>query len=149
MRFEALHHSHEVGQRARQPIQFICHDTIHQACLDVTQQALQRRPLQRAAGEAAIVVAIAHQHPALGALTGHVGLTGIALRIQRVELLLQPLVGGFARIDRAAKLLRGGRHGRLDAGAPGHAPALPFSPKNVQPFQRVPVMWRATAESDW
>jgi hypothetical protein len=58
MRFEALHHSHEVGQRARQSIQFICHNTIHQACLDIAQQALQRRPLKGPAGEAAIIIAV-------------------------------------------------------------------------------------------
>ena len=61
-------------------------------------------PLQRAAGEAAVVVGLADQHPALGALAGDVGLAGLALGVQGVELLLQPFLGGFPGVDRAAEL---------------------------------------------
>ena len=97
-------------------------------------------PLQRAAGEAAVVVGVADQRPALGALAGDVGLAGLALGVQRVELLLQPLLGGLAGVDRAAEL----------AGDRLRHAALPWRlmPKNTSPFQRVPVIARAMAESE-
>ena len=72
----------EVHQRARQPVDLVDHHDVDQAGLDVGEQPLQRRALQRAAGEAAVVVAVAHQHPALGALAGDVGLAGLALGVE-------------------------------------------------------------------
>jgi hypothetical protein len=77
-------------------------------------------------------------------LAGDIGIAGFALRIEGVEFLLQALIGGFARIDRAAALARERRGCRIAA---GHALAF-RKPKNSQPFQRVPVMARAMAESD-
>ena len=62
---------------------------------------LQRRALHRAAGEAAVVVEVAHRDPALVLLAGDVGLAGLALGIERVELLLEPLLGGLAGVDGA------------------------------------------------
>jgi hypothetical protein len=161
-RVEALRHGHEghamrvhhldqlreVHQRAAEAIDLVDDDHVDHPCLDVGQQPLQRRPLQRAAGEAAVVVAVTDQHPAFGALAGDVRLAGVALRVEGVELLVQALVGALPRVDRAAKLLDGRRHGRLVADAAAHAPALAFSPKKVQPFHLVPVMWRAMEESD-
>src|SRR5271170_8103904 len=41
------------------------------------------------------------QCPALVALAADEGLTGFALRGERVELLLEPFLGGFAGVDRA------------------------------------------------
>ncbi|MFN7308382.1 MAG: hypothetical protein ACK5TQ_17655, partial [Acetobacteraceae bacterium] len=61
-----------------------------------------------------------------------------------IECLLQALIGGFAGIDSAAALARERRGCRIAA---GHALAF-RKPKNIQPFQRVPVMARAMAESD-
>ena len=130
----------EVHQRARQPVDLVDHDDVDQPLLDVGEQPLQRRPLQRAAGEAAVVVGLADQRPALGALAGDVGLAGLALGVQRVELLLQPLLGGLAGVDRAAEL----------AGDRLRHAALPWRlmPKKTKPFQRVPVIARAMAESE-
>ena len=137
---EHLDQLREVHQRARQPVDLVDHDDVDQPLLDVGEQPLQRRPLQRAAGEAAVVVGLADQRPALGALAGDVGLAGLALGVQRVELLLQPLLGGLAGVDRAAEL----------AGDRLRHAALPcrLMPKNTRPFQRVPVMARAIAESE-
>ena len=66
----------------RQPVDLVDDDDVDPAGLDVGQQPLQRRPLQGAAGEAAVVVAVGHQHPALGALAGDVGLAGVALGVE-------------------------------------------------------------------
>ena len=137
---EHLDELREVHQRARQPVDLVDHDDVDQPLLDVGEQPLQRRALQRAAGEAAVVVGLADQRPALGALAGDVGLAGLALGVQRVELLLQPLLARLAGVDRAAEL----------AGDRLRHAALPWRlrPKNTRPFQRVPVMARAIAESE-
>ena len=72
-------------------------------------------------------------------LTADIGLRGIVLGVERVEVLLKPLVGRDAGIDRAANdLRRAGIHG-----------ADPFdrlsrNPKNLGPLQRVPVIANAT-----
>ena len=134
----------EVHQRPGQPVDLVDHDDVDQPLLDVGEQLLQRRPFQRAAGEAAVVVGVSDQRPALRALAGDVGLTGLALGVQRVELLLEALLGGLPGVDRAAKLAD-----RLAFGTAAHAARLwLFSPKKTRPFQRVPVIARAIAESD-
>ena len=48
----------EVGKRARQPVDLVDDNDVNPAALDVPA-VLQRRPFHRAAGEAAIVVALA------------------------------------------------------------------------------------------
>ena len=105
------------------------------------KQPLQGGPLQRAAGDAAVVVAVADQHPALGPLAGDIGLAGLALGVEGVELLLEPFLGGFAGVDGAAELADG-------SGLASCAPPLILEAEEDQPFQRVPVMARAMAESD-
>ncbi|MEI2757102.1 MAG: hypothetical protein V9F46_11700 [Chitinophagaceae bacterium] len=124
----------------REAVDLVDDHHVDQPVLDVGQQPLQAGALQRAAGDAAVVVLIADQHPALGALAGDVGLAGLALGIERVELLLQPFLGGFPGVDGAAQL--------ADEGFGGAFPRWFFSPKKTQPFQRVPVMARAMADSD-
>jgi hypothetical protein len=57
---------------------------------------------QRPARDAAVVILIADQNPALGSLAGDVGLAGLSLGVQAVELLLQPFLGRLARVDGAA-----------------------------------------------
>src|SRR5438876_7163569 len=52
--------------------------------------------------EPAIVVAGSCQCPALVTLAADVGLAGFALRLERVELLFEPFLGGFAGVDGAA-----------------------------------------------
>ncbi len=72
-------------------------------------------------------------------LAANIGLRGIVLGVERVEVLLKPLVGRDAGIDRAANDLR----------RPGIHGADPFdrlsrNPKNLGPLQRVPVIANAT-----
>lgn len=67
-------------------------------------------------------------------LTGNKGLTGLALCIERVEVLFQPLFARLAGIDGAARLR--------------HAERIPVRPKNRGPDQAVPVIRLATAESE-
>jgi hypothetical protein len=80
----------EVHQRAAEAVDLVDHHHVDQPVLDVGQQPLQRRALQRAAGDAAVVVAVAHQHPALGALAGDVGLAGLALGVEELNSCSRP-----------------------------------------------------------
>ena len=92
-----------------------------------------------AAGEATVIVFGSQQRPPGMGLAANIGLRGIVLGVERVEVLLKPLVGRDAGIDRAANDLR----------RPGIHGADPFdrlsrNPKNLGPLQRVPVIANAT-----
>ncbi len=119
---------------------------------DVREQPLQRGAFGVATGEPAIVIVFRYQHPAFRALTGDVGLAGVALGIQRVELPVETLLRAFAGVDGAAAFehRHRGSSARTRQRPSAHSPPRTlFRPKNVQPFHRVPVMARAMADSDW
>jgi hypothetical protein len=63
-----------IGERARQPIDLIDDDHVDSSRLHVDEQLLQRWPIHRPAGEAAVVVTIPNQSPALMRLALYVGL---------------------------------------------------------------------------
>ena len=44
------------------------------------------------------IVAVGHQHPALGLLAGDIGLAGLALGIERVELHVRALFASDLRV---------------------------------------------------
>src|SRR5690606_29747770 len=80
----------------------------------------------------------------------NVRFTGLPLGMERVEVLLQTLLGGLARVDRAADalcacaaaVLPGSAHTSVDTRF-GRV-----SPKNRGPDQRAPVISRAITDSD-
>ena len=74
VRLEGVQQLGEVGQRAAQAVDLVDHHHVDQALLDVGEQALQGGALQGAAREAPVVIAVADQDPALGALAGDVRL---------------------------------------------------------------------------
>jgi hypothetical protein len=57
--------------------------------LDIGQQPLQSRPFRRSPGISAVVVEGGKGSPALVPLALYIGVAGLALRMQRVEILLQ------------------------------------------------------------
>jgi hypothetical protein len=69
----------EVGERARQAVDLVDYDHVDQSGLDVAQQPIERRSLQRPARDPAIVVMIGQRDPALALLTGDVREPGLAL----------------------------------------------------------------------
>ena len=93
MLVEQLHQLGEVGERPGEAVDLVDHDDIDLAGPHVCQEPLQGRPVGIAAGEATIVVFRADQRPAGMDLTADIGLRGIVLGIERIEVLLQPLVG--------------------------------------------------------
>ena len=73
-----------------------------------------------------------------------IGRGGFALRVQRVELLVEPVLGGDPRIDRAADRLYGGAlHDRTSM--TDRSP-LSLRPKKRGPFHLVPVIAKATLD---
>jgi hypothetical protein len=101
-RIEDLDDLGKISQRAGEPVDLVDNDRIDPTRRDVREQPLQRRPVHRRAGKPAVVITCAHANPALVALAGDEGLTSFALRLQRIELLLEPLLGGFTGVDRTA-----------------------------------------------
>ncbi|SEP07764.1 hypothetical protein SAMN04490248_12316 [Salinihabitans flavidus] len=51
-----------------------------------------------AARDPAIIISVREQFPSLMLLAGDIGLAGLSLRIERIEVLFQPLFGAFAGI---------------------------------------------------
>src|SRR5690606_31972560 len=79
---------------------------IDQTGLDILDETLEARALQRATGEAAIVVAFANGGPAFRFLARHEGLASIALGVEAVELHVEPFLARLAGIDGAALAAR-------------------------------------------
>jgi len=102
---EELDQPGKIGERAGQPVDLVDDHDIDPASPDIAEQALRRGSLEIAAREPAIVIAVSRQQPTLVLLAANVGLAGFALRRKRVEFLLEPLLGGFAGVDRAANPL--------------------------------------------
>jgi hypothetical protein len=70
--------------------------------LDVGQEPLQGRPVDGSTRDSAIIVHLGQRDPTLMLLAENKGFTGLALGVQRIEILLETLIGGFARINRTA-----------------------------------------------
>src|SRR5207244_12120788 len=103
---EDLDQPGKIGERTGEPVDLVHDDNVDPASPDVGEQALQRGPLHVATREPAIVVAGPGQYPALVTLAADVGLAGLALCLERVELLFEPFLGGFAGVDGAALAAR-------------------------------------------
>ena len=101
-RIEDLDDLGEIGERAGQPVDFVDDDRVDPPRGDIGKQPLQSGPIQRRAGEPAIVISRAQAHPAFVALAGDKGLASLALCQQRIEFLFEPLLRGFAGVDRTA-----------------------------------------------
>src|SRR5258705_5332852 len=96
------------------------------------------------AGVSDIVIAGTDHGPAGMGLAFDVGRGGLVLRVQRVELLVEPVLGGDTGIDRAANLLhRRSLHGRTPI---VDLSSLSRRPKKRGPFHLVPVIAKATLE---
>ena len=101
---EGFHDLGEVKQRTRQSVDLIDHHDVDLACANIAQEPLQGRAVHRPPGKAAVVVQSRQDHPAFMLLGEDKGRTGFALGIERVEGLLQALLGRFARVNRASHL---------------------------------------------
>ena len=103
----------EIGERPGQAVDLVNDNDLNLASLDIGEQTLQGRALYRAAREASVVVHFGERDPSGMTLARDVGLTCFALRVERVELLLEPIVGRFSGVDRAVENHAGLRAIRL------------------------------------
>ncbi len=131
---EPLDQLGKVCERPGQAVDLVDHDPIDPTCLHVGHQSLQRRTIRMPTRNAAVIVPLFDRHPAFVALARDVGLTRLALRIERIEVLLAPFLARLAGVDGAAGLC--------------HADRFPVRPKKRGPDQAVPVIRFATAESE-
>ena len=146
MALEHVHHLGEVGQASGQAVDLVDDHDVHLAGLDVRQQAFEGGAVHVAPGVGGVVVVVGDRNPALGALADDVGVAGIALGIDGVVLLVQPLVGGLACVDGAAQAALQGLAHRLAPFFLAGAFVGALSPKNSGPDHRVPVISRAIIE---
>ncbi|MDO6962315.1 hypothetical protein [Rhizobium alvei] len=93
----------EVHLRSGQAVDLVDDDDVDPPFADMLEQALDGRPLQRAAGDAAIVVEIRDQTLSEARLRGDEGGAGFALGVERVKTLIKPLLARFAGVDGAAQ----------------------------------------------
>src|SRR4030081_3456130 len=100
-------------------VDLIDDDDVNLPGADIVQQPLQVGSVGRSAGVSAIVIARADQSPAGMGLTLYIGRGSIVLRIQRVEFLVQPVLGRNPGVDGAANRLdRSWLHDRASVADP-------------------------------
>ena len=92
----------KICERPRQSVDLVHNDDLNLAGLDVLQKPLEGRPLHRPAGKAPIVIHVGKCDPSGMTLAHDVGLARLPLSIERIEFLLEALVGRFSGVDRAA-----------------------------------------------
>ena len=90
MLLKHTHQPREVEQGSAEAIHLINHDAIDFAGLDMFEQVLQRGPVEIRARESAVVVIVRNGGPAQMPLALDVRFGGFALRLKRVELLVEP-----------------------------------------------------------
>ena len=93
MRIEDVDDLGEVGERAGQPVDLVDDHDLDLARFDVGEQPLKSWPLHRAARKASVVVHVGNGDPSGVPLARDVGLASLPLRVERVELLLEALIG--------------------------------------------------------
>ena len=85
----------KIGERTGQPVDLVDDDNIDPSRREIGEQLLQSGPIDRGAREPAVIISLGQTYPALVPLAGDEGLAGLTLRLQRIELLLEPFLGRF------------------------------------------------------
>src|SRR5712671_3115031 len=111
---------------------------------DIVQQPLKVGSVGGPTRIPPIVIAGSNKCPAGMGLALDIGGGSIVLRVQRVELLIEPMLGRDPGIDRTADRSDGwSLHGRASV---VDRSSLSRRPKKRGPFHLVPVMAKATLE---
>ncbi len=103
-RIEGLDQLCKIEQRAGEPVDLVDDHDVDLARFDIGQQALEGRALQRSAREATVIVLAGQQRPAFRCLAQYIGGAGLALGIERVEVLLKTFLARLPGVDGAADL---------------------------------------------
>src|SRR5262249_22793330 len=128
------------------PVDLVDQHDVDLAHPDIGQQLLQRRAVERGAGEGAVVVAARDQPPAFVRMRVYICLAGLALGIERVEGKLKIVLGRFARIDGAARELADGSVHGIEA--PGRTTQGPFSERAWGRADFLALDW-GPADTSW
>src|SRR5271168_1433831 len=107
MLVEEFHQLGKVGKRPGEPVDLIDDDDVDLPGSHIVKQYLKGRALQGCSGQAPIIIPAADEPPAFVGLTLYVGFAGLALGVERVELEVEIMFGGFAGIDCAPGALPG------------------------------------------
>src|SRR5277367_407891 len=105
MGIEQFNQLGEVRQRPRQAVDLVDDDDVNLPGSNVVQELLKVGPVGGSTGIPAIVIPGPNQGPAGMGLASDIGGGGLVLGIQRVELLVEAMLGGDPRIDCAADRL--------------------------------------------
>ena len=128
----------------RQPIDLVDDDHVDLSGSDIVQQSLQVGTVGRSTGISAVVIARPDQRPAGMGLALYISRRGIVLGVQRVELLIESMLGGNAGVDGTTDALdRRSLHARAPI---ANRSSLSLRPKKRGPFHLVPVIAKATLE---
>src|SRR5215211_4846468 len=103
MLVEDLDQLGEVRQRAGEPVDLVHDHDVDLSGPEIREQTLQGGAVEGGAREPAIVVAVGNEPPALVGLALDIGLAGLPLGIERVELEVKIMLGRLAGVDRAAQ----------------------------------------------
>ena len=79
MGVEDLDQLGKIGERTGQPVDLVDHHDIDPARPHLGEQRLQGRAVERGSGQAAVIIVLGHQPPALAGLAADIGLTGFPL----------------------------------------------------------------------
>lgn len=99
---ENIDQADEIGQTARKSVNFVDYDDTDEPALDVGEQSLKARPMERAARLGEIIIARRQFDPALVLLRLDIGGANLALCLYRVVIALIAVVCTFAGVDRTA-----------------------------------------------
>ena len=99
VRIEDVDDLGEIGKRPGQAVDLVDNDDLNLPGLNVLQKPLERRPLHRTAGQAAVIVHVAKRDPSGMTLAHDIGLARLPLGVERIEFLLEALVGRFSGVS--------------------------------------------------
>ena len=86
-----------------QAVELVDHDDIHLALTDAREKRLKCRTFNRPARETSIIIVGLDELPAFVGLALDLGLCRLVLGIERVEVLVELVIGGLPGIDGATK----------------------------------------------
>src|ERR1700722_1552594 len=100
MCIEQLYQLGKVGQRSRQAIDLVDDNDVNLPSADIVQQSLQVGTIGGPTGISAVIISRPDLGPTGMGLTLYISRGCFVLSIQRVEILIQPLLGGDPGVDR-------------------------------------------------
>jgi hypothetical protein len=92
----------KVSERSGDAVDLVDDDHLDPAEFDFSEEAFQGGAFEIAAGVGGVVIVLGQCLPALRGLTPYIGLAGLALSVQGIELLVEAVLGRLAGVDGAA-----------------------------------------------